>query len=246
MPVKGYIICDHCGLKVLKKNYARHKRTKRCIDFNAAIHFGRRERRIRVLLAKKKTTERNKNSNRKAPRNNTGQHFFITTQRCVKYRVAKYMNSPLFTDGAPEYIQQLIVSNEYGCSMRDGHSHLYIKTKKKMRLQDLKQCLKLDLKISCNDIQSCKKLRDTIRYCSKEDRNCLLYNIDKDWLALGTLAMVHARATYFRLPLNKTSYPYIRLSTQMQRQFESYYEQYCKEHMEAMDALQYNDARLYP
>ena len=145
MPVKGNIICDHCGLKVLKKNYARHKRTKRCIDFNAATHFGRRERRIRLLLAKKKTTERNKNSNRKAPRNNTGQHFFITTQRCLKYRVAKYMNSPLFTDGAPEYIQQLIVCNEYGCSMRDGHSHLYIKTKKKMRLQDLKQYLKVGL-----------------------------------------------------------------------------------------------------
>ena len=32
----------------------------------------------------------------------------------------------------------------------------------------------------------------------------------------------------------------------MQRQFERYYEQYCKEHMEAMDALQYNYVRLYP
>ena len=246
MPVTGNIICDHSGLQVLRKNYARHRKTKRCLEFIAASYFGRRELRIRHILAKKKAEKRNKKRSGKTTTNTTGQNFFITTQRCVKYRVAKYMSSPLFKNGAPDYIQQLIVCNEYGCSMTDGHSHLYIKTTKKMRLQDLKQCLKLDLKITCNDIQSSKKPKDAVRYCSKEDRNCLLYNIDKDWLALGTWAMVHARATYFKLPLNKTSYPYIRLSTQMQRQFETYYNQFCKEHMEAMDIMQYDNMKLYP
>ena len=249
MPVTGNILCENCESNVLRKNYARHKQSKRCINFNADNYFRNRKRAIRYELGKKKKNKTVQKRGRKTSKNtrrNAGQHFFITTSRCVKYRVAKYMNSPYFKDGHPPYIQELIVCNEYGCDMNRGHSHLYLKTKKKIKFEDLKILLRNDLKIKCNDIESAKKPKDCIRYCSKEDRNCLIHNIDKDLLALPTLAMVHARATYFKLPINRTSYPYIRLNTQQQRQFECYYNQYCNEHWEAISSVQYDDIRLHP
>ena len=111
-----------------------------------------------------------------------------------------------------------IVCNEFGSNYPEHkHSHAVFIMKEKLSFQQMKYFFKKKLNIVINDIKSCKKVKDSVHYCSKEDHQCLTYGIDTDMLSLKTKAYLAAKRFGYNPRLRAASYPFCNLPSTKRR-----------------------------
>ena len=116
---------------------------------------------------------RKKGSKDKTPRVRGGLHYFCTFQKAVKYHLLKKLTK---IDKFAAYV----ICDELGFG-NHKHSHAYFRTNKRQKIDDFRKEL-IALKCGLGDIQPCRNVDNSIRYVSKEDMRCVVYNIDKEKL----------------------------------------------------------------
>lgn len=97
------------------------------------------------------------------------KHFFLTWQRCDKYRVFRKIRG---------LCSSVIVAREYGLN-NHGHLHAYLQTSRKWKLPDLNNQLG-ELGIRADDIEVCRSPRRAITYVTKEDTQACIAGVDYD------------------------------------------------------------------
>ena len=112
----------------------------------------------------------------RATRNGGSTHFFATFQKFVRDELYNYL------DKYPN-IAAFLICNETGWGDHE-HSHAYIQTAKPTLLKTLRKFLTAE-DFALGDLQSCKSAKSTITYCSKEDFDVKLKNIDREQLHIN-------------------------------------------------------------
>jgi hypothetical protein len=103
-------------------------------------------------------------------------HFFATFQKFVRDELYAYLDKD-------ETISAFVICNETGWGEHE-HSHAYIETKEPTLLETLREFLLLN-DFDLGDLQSCKSSRSTIKYCSKEDLDIRIKNVDREHLHIN-------------------------------------------------------------
>lgn len=118
-----------------------------------------------------------------------------------------------------EEIKQYIICNETGASGEENkHSHAVVVLTEALSFENFKKFWEgTYLLPKYGDIESCKNIRQSFKYCSKEDHLCDFAAIDADYLHPHTTSYL-ASLRYDRLSI--TSYPYCRLVGPQRREFE--------------------------
>jgi len=147
-----------------------------------------------------------------------GTNFFITfTDGHVKDVL-----SERFVD--IEEIKQYIICDETGASGAcNPHSHVTLVLKEPLSFENFRNFWNLYELPKYGDIESCKNLRQSFKYCSKEDHECDFAAIDADYLHVHTSSYL-ASKRYKQLV--NTSYPYCRLVGPQRREFEERFKQW--------------------
>lgn len=102
-------------------------------------------------------------------------HFFATFQKFVKVELADYLEKY-------ELISAFVICNETGWGEHE-HSHAYLQTNEPCTLNKMRELLlSEDPDFNLGDLQACKSPKSTIIYCSKEDMDVKLKNIDRERL----------------------------------------------------------------
>ena len=183
--------CAVCHKEIRSDNMPRHKRTH-------AVPYGRNK------PAQPETSLRD----------NQGTNFFITfTGGWVKDILAKRF-------AEIDEIAQYIICDETGASgAPNPHSHAVVVLRKDRALNftNFKSWWDLFELPAYGDIESCKNLRQSFKYCSKEDHLCDFAAIDADYLHCHTTSYL---ASLRYKNLSPTSYPYCRLVGPQRREFE--------------------------
>lgn len=164
-----------------------------------------------------------KKKKEKQKKDKKGQHFFLTFQSPVKYKIG--MKLAMKYQTAEMYIDQCIVGNEWGISQFNGHAHAYVKTKEKMKFEDFKKMWVEHTSTKIADLQSCKNVKCAIQYVSKEDVKCIQKNIDLDMVSLNCKAYLAAQQG----PFNPGRYPYGNLARHQQVSYKEMFDHYRKE-----------------
>lgn len=148
-----------------------------------------------------------------------GRQFFLTFNEQVKV-IAPAMD-------AIEEIVQFIICDENGSAQEPNpHSHavVVLDTEHKMTFDEFKVFWVDTYELpEYNDISAVRNLKQSTRYCSKEDYECHVKAIDYDYLSLIKLAWCHAQKTVKLWP---ESYPYCRLISGQQKQFREFYDRF--------------------
>ena len=76
------------------------------------------------------------------------------------------------------FITKAAICNEFGSRLRkNSHCHMFAQTQEKYTFQVFKKLFYKKFGIRVNDIRRPINLRECIRYCTKEDRQALLFNV---------------------------------------------------------------------
>ena len=76
------------------------------------------------------------------------------------------------------FITKAAICNEFGSRLRkNSHCHMFAQTQEKYTFQVFKKLFYKKFGIRISDIRRPINLRECIRYCTKEDRQALLYNV---------------------------------------------------------------------
>lgn len=239
--------CKHCQVFYLKKDVANHekkcpRRIEKCFickqEFIADVLFKEHIPvcRLNKKLSKKKTTKptpkpkpkpgpgpKPNKKKKKKKRNRGGTQFKLQFHGAKKYKIFRRLcvmdrslDAPYYTP--PDWIKQFLIGNEFGAGpVPNPHCHAVLVTKKKITFEDLKKKWKQKTRIRINDIQSCKDIRQDIRYTTKEDYRPLNFNFDWDLMNLGVKAYLHATK---HSRLSQHSYPYMQLPAHQKKTFE--------------------------
>lgn len=142
-----------------------------------------------------------------------GLNFFMTFQSHVK----KELSDRLYKI---EEIKQYIICDETGASgAPNPHSHCVVVLHEKLSFLEFKLFWVGTYELPVyQDIESCKNLKQSFRYCSKEDHLCDFAAVDADYLHMHTQSYL-AATRYSNL--SNTSYPYCRMQGVNRREFES-------------------------
>lgn len=227
MPVTGSKYCEVCKKDVSKKNWSRHIKTKEHCE-NTDVHSV-----VNNLEKKKDKKKDKKNPERK--RDSKCQNFFCTFQKYRKYRIQKYYEWQIRNKNN-FWIKSIIVGNEW--SGGHEHSHAVVTTQEKINFKTFQIKWKSTFKCRVDDLQSCKKVKDAVRYVSKEDHLCIFDGVDKDHLSLKTKCYYWAYKSGFRNTFSPAMYPYCNLSTQQQRQWTELWRFYCEEDTQSISVRQ--------
>lgn len=171
------------------------------------------------------STKKNKKGGKRKKKNKGGTQFKLQFHGAKKYKIVKKLlaidrtKEGLFV--FPSWIKQFIIGNEFGSgATANPHCHAVLVTKKRLKFKFLKQQWKLITGIKIDDIQSCKDIRQEVRYCTKEDYRPVNYNFDWDLCSLGCLAYHYANKYDV---FSKKSYPYMKLQPWQKKDFIDYY-----------------------
>ena len=186
------IDCTVCKKEIRSDNMARHMR----------IHSKKPYKAPKKVDGKEQTVQNDKK----------GTNFFITFQSHVK---------EILKERLPriEEIRQYIVCNETGASSHvNEHSHCVVVLEEKLSFEEFRLfwCATYELP-KYDDIESCRNLRQSFKYCSKEDHLCDFAAIDADYLHIHTQSYL---SSVRYSTLCNTSYPYCRLQGAQRREFE--------------------------
>lgn len=159
-----------------------------------------------------------------------GKNFFLTFQSPAKYDVQR------FVDGSAKgrvWIKAFAVGNEWGAGyVADGHCHAVVTTRKKYSYDEFKARWSkvvyegVPAGPEIGDIEGVKKLKDAVRYVTKEDKQAICRNYDKDYCSILVKAYIHANKTEKLLP---QSYPYCSLIPWQQKQFSDLFHAFREE-----------------
>lgn len=118
-----------------------------------------------------------------------------------------------------EEIKQYIICDETGASGEaNPHSHCVIVLTEKMNFENFKKFWVGTYELPMyQDVESTKNLRQSFKYCSKEDHKCDFAAIDADYLHMHTQSYL---ASQRYSTLSNTSYPYCRMQGANRREFE--------------------------
>lgn len=173
------------------------------------------------------STKKNKGPKKgRKKKNKGGTQFKLQFHGAKKYKIVKKLLAIDRTKVGlfvfPSWIKQFIIGNEFGSgSEANPHCHAVLVTKKRLKFKFLKQQWKLITGIRIDDIQSCKDIRQEVRYCTKEDYRPVNYNFDWDLCSLGCLAYHYANKYDM---FSKISYPYMKLQPWQKKDFIDYYQ----------------------
>ena len=119
---------------------------------------------------------------------------------------------------AIEEIRQYIICNETGASGESNpHSHAVVVLKEPLNFVNFKKFWDLYELPKYGDIESCKNLKQSFKYCSKEDNECDFAAIDAVYLHIHTTSYLASKRYK---TLVSTSYPYCRMVGPQRREFE--------------------------
>ncbi|KAK3108209.1 hypothetical protein FSP39_003242 [Pinctada imbricata] len=226
--------CKECGKEFSITNIKRHeesckKRKEKAQAVSSSTDLSPEEarevqKRLDTLAKNRKKTGGGvkKKKGKKKPRGKSskGKNFFLTFQTPAKYDVQR------FIDGSAKgriWIQAFAAGNEWGAGfLSDGHCHAVVTTRKKYNYEEFKERWKkvtyegVPAGPEIADIEGVRKLKDSVRYVTKEDKQAICRNYDKDYCSILVKAYIHARKTEKLLP---QSYPYCALIPWQQKQF---------------------------
>ncbi|OWF34515.1 Master replication protein [Mizuhopecten yessoensis] len=147
-----------------------------------------------------------------------GRNFFLTWHEHVKY-IATQLGE------MHEDIESFIICDELGAG-QEGHEHSHaviIMKEHKMTFWRFKNYWEIHELPMYSDISACRNIKQSIKYCSKEDFECNIMNIDHDYLSTLKLAWCYAQKVD---RLNPLHYPYCRLIPGEQRKFREFFEEF--------------------
>ena len=187
---------------------------------------------IRHLSSKKHKLKAGYITKNEAKKDTKAQNFFVTFQRHVKYLVAKKFEGPKWSRWFKRYIQAFIVCNncESGSTIT-RYSHMVIKYKEPVRFELVQYHLQTIIGFRADDIKSCKNVRNSVIFCSKEDCKCVMVGFDWSWISPVTSAFLLAKKNKYR-QLNESYYPYSLYSRRMKKAFELLYTKYREDEKE--------------
>lgn len=173
------------------------------------------------------STKKNKKKKggKRKKKNKGGTQFKLQFHGAKKYKIVKKLvhidRTKVGLLAFPSWIKQFIIGNEFGSGAEaNPHCHAVLITKKRLKFKFLKEQWKLITGIRIDDIQSCKDIRQEVKYCTKEDYRPVNYNFDWDLCSLGCLAYHYANKYDM---FSKVSYPYMKLQPWQKRDYQDYY-----------------------
>lgn len=190
-------------------------------------------------LKRHQTTCKGKNKKKKErkKKESKGRNFFLTFQTPIKYKAA--MRLFYKWDTGSQYIQQVIIGNEWGVQGSNGHSHAFVCTKEKMNFKDFTNMWTDHTSCKPDDVQSAKNVKCAIKYVSKEDVKCVQRGIDQDLLSLQCKAYIGA----YLGPFRPNSYPYMNLTRHEQVRYKELFDAFRED--EDIDHSFWDDVTLY-
>lgn len=239
--------CKHCKVYYPNAEHAAHesnckerkvncfKCTRECYIYEIKKHIrdcrGKHPRKNppkKNKPASSDSTKKNKKKQgaKRKKKNKGGTQFKLQFHGAKKYKIVKKLISIDRTKQGlfvfPSWIKQFIIGNEFGSGTEaNPHCHAVLVTKKRVKFKLLKEQWKLITGIRIDDIQSCKDIRQEVKYCTKEDYRPVNYNFDWDLCSLGCLAYLYA-SKYDTF--SKVSYPYMKLQPWQKKDFKDYYD----------------------
>lgn len=97
-------------------------------------------------------------------------------------------------------------------------SHTVVVMKEKHTFEQFRAFWTLYELPNYGDIESCKNLRQSFKYCSKEDHFCEFSAVDADYLHMHTIS--------YLCSLSNTSFPYCGIQGSVRRQFAERFQEW--------------------
>lgn len=188
-------LCDKCKCYVSSDHWARH--------LNTLKHINGPKSQVKKAGRKKKVV---------------GSNNFACVIRRVYKRKFKFfhkLRNIKFGDG--NAFQRIIVSREFGLDGH-GHLHVFIKTLRRYTLKQVRQFLIKVIRVKNEKlvvVQACRNVARLITYVTKEDFNCLYYNVSPEHFHINwKLHKVVHTSPY----LNRNSYIFMSIPQNYHKQ----------------------------
>lgn len=161
----------------------------------------------------------------------SGKNFFCTWNEPVKYKIAMMKND--------SWLAGITIANEWGVSRQHGHCHAVITTKEKMKYEEVKKKLG---KKAPNDIEGCKRLRDALKYVTKEDYRAYTKGHNLDHFSLVWKAYYHSQREH---TIRYTQYPYVNLIPTQKKDYVRMFEEFVDDETEETTVSKWDNFTLY-
>lgn len=177
------------------------------------------------------------------PSQRRGQNFALSFSCRFKYKVSQRLLTPRM-EFSTEEVTSLVISDEAGGGyMPNVHSHAYVKTKEKYNFEEFSNLWVIQLQLpGFTDVQSPKKIKDWIKYITKEDYRSIAVGVDKD--LLGTICKSYICAQKW-VKIMPTLPPYCYLSWVDRKIFDTQFAEFRREFQEDKLVYDLNNAILY-
>ncbi|VDH91442.1 Hypothetical predicted protein [Mytilus galloprovincialis] len=185
--------CIYCKKWVNRSSLSKHVKTKRCLATRSEVPVVHEGAAAGSNVPENTVVRRQRGGADKSgdgdgepvPRERRGENFMLFFPFRCKYKVSQRLLSPRM-EFTSETITRLGISDETGGGyLPNVHSHAYVQTKEKYNFEEFKNLWVIELQCpGFTDIQSPKKIKDWVKYLSKEDYKTIAVGVDRDWLSV--------------------------------------------------------------
>lgn len=189
-------LCLKCKVYINESNWARH--------LNTAKHQNTGKKVVPKKDKKKKVVK--------------GSQNFSLVIRNVFQRKFKFfhkLRNIIFDN--KEAFQRIIVSREWGLNNR-GHLHVFVKTLHRYKLKEIREFIIEVIRVKNANlvvVQTVKNVSSIVKYVTKEDMNCLYYNVSPEHFHINwKLNNIVHKSMY----LNRTSYLFMSIPQNYHKQ----------------------------
>ncbi|VDI28225.1 Hypothetical predicted protein [Mytilus galloprovincialis] len=244
--------CNICKTWMNKKSLSKHSRSKKCNVRNrnrAPVVPEEHRGGSMVPVVPAARNQRGQpdpvvdGNEPNLPSQRRGQNFALSFSCRFKYKVSQRLLTPRM-EFSTEEVTSLVISDEAGGGyMPNVHSHAYVKTKEKYNFEEFSNLWVIQLQLpGFTDVQSPKKIKDWIKYITKEDYRSIAVGVDKD--LLGTICKSYICAQKW-VKIMPTLPPYCYLSWVDRKIFDTQFAEFRREFQEDKLVYDLNNAILY-
>lgn len=242
--------CRHCNKWLNRKSLNKHQKTNACHG-HAALRMVPEEHRGRSLVPagpagrqqRGGPVEPTDGNERDISSQKRGQNFALLFSYRNKYKVSQRLLNPRMEFSTEEVISLVISDEAGGGYMPNVHSHAYVKTKEKYNFEEFTNLWVIQLQLpGFTHVESPKKIKDWVKYITKEDYRCIAVGVDKD--LLGTICKSYCCAQKWN-KIMPTLPPYCYLSYIDKKTFDGQFAEFRKEFQEDKLVYDLQNAILY-